>query len=93
LLAETVRNLPAKFGAAIEVYDHAGRLFLRAGAATDIALRLAKEVEQDFDAKSGGFAPHPLGEKGETLGKDLAEALGAVNAYNNGLKHNGLPGG
>jgi hypothetical protein len=73
------------------VYDHAGRFFLRAGAATDIALRLAKEVEQDFDAKNGQFAPHPLGKKGKSLGEDLANSLGAVNAYNNGMKHGGLP--
>jgi hypothetical protein len=91
LLARTVRDLPAEFGAAIDVYDHAGRFFLRAGAATDIARRLALEVEQDFDGKNARFCPCPLGEKGDSLGKELAEALGAVNAYNNGMKHNGLP--
>jgi len=91
LLEHTIRALPREFRSAIEVYDHAGRFFLRAGAATDIAMRLAGEAEQDFDHKHQRFAPHRLGTEGRSLSEDLEKRLGAVNAYNNGIKHNGLP--
>jgi hypothetical protein len=36
LLQRAANELPKEFRSAIEVYDHAGRFFLRAGAATDI---------------------------------------------------------
>lgn len=78
--------IPGDFSDVLEVYDHVSRVALRIGAAIDIA-RLLEEEHASIFGKDGEV---------RKLGKTpsyaaLKTALDHTDAYNNYLKHTGLP--
>ncbi len=82
----SAESLPGEFVDVLEVYDHVSRVALRIGAAIDIA-RLLEDEHASVFGKDGvlrkpGKTPHHAA---------LKTALDDTDAYNNYLKHTGLP--
>lgn len=79
-------EVPESFDSLLNVYDHVSRVALRVGAAIDISRQLEVEC-------CGVFAQEEVHAKraAAPLHVQLKKALDDLDAYNNYLKHTGLP--
>lgn len=81
-----VEMMPSSFTDLLEVYDHVSRIALRLGAAIDIAKLLERECKGVYDGRGGVHV-----RKETPLHEALKKTLDDDDAYNNYLKHTGLP--
>lgn len=79
---------PDVFANLLDVYDHVSRVALRLGAAIDIAENLEVNHRSLYGGQNGLFSPKNCAKEHAKLKRSLQTT---IDAYNNYLKHNGLP--